>query len=556
MQGDVGEAPPPMCRSQLSVLLCMSLTACGAGAGGGGDDDGGGDQPPLVDAGVDAGPVWSFTNVYGVPNLDDDDENGNDDWSDPLFADDDDLASLTLPTSILELVPAGGDVELSLTGATNDVRLYRNGELVLGGNAGTTYTFTPEGTDVELAVELRTYLTSATLSIAARAPGGAIDATSDVHIQAAPLIMNHHLQPAEHVWAVRVNGNAAMLDAFETALGARFSTVSGATYGGDVWIQDEIEFATLTGSPTLRLDVVIDSVRNRGLDDFPEDALVGPGMIAPTWGTSPATTFDSFGNLEASPPVTVGGVNYPFGRIYYGYSDSIGIDDQVRAFLASQRVQAPIELPTWWLCVGHVDEFVTFVPDASSPKGFKMVISDVPAAWELIDALPANMSLGIYGPDHGYSTVGSLQSDTYIRAYNDDLQTDYLDPIRTKLMTELGLDESDVIRLPSLFEPINGCSGRGAALIPGMANLVIAKADGVTHLFTADPFFRPNGAAQSTDPIIAEFKKLMPSGMEMHFVDDWDVYHMGLGEVHCGTNVKRTPAGRWWTEAMHLMGGN
>lgn len=34
----------------------------------------------------------------------------------------------------------------------------------------------------------------------------------------------------------------------------------------------------------------------------------------------------------------------------------------VRDFLYAQRVQSPIELYSDWLTVGHVDEFVTFVP--------------------------------------------------------------------------------------------------------------------------------------------------------------------------------------------------
>lgn len=34
----------------------------------------------------------------------------------------------------------------------------------------------------------------------------------------------------------------------------------------------------------------------------------------------------------------------------------------VRNFLYAQRVQSPIELFTDWLFVGHVDEFMTFVP--------------------------------------------------------------------------------------------------------------------------------------------------------------------------------------------------
>lgn len=32
------------------------------------------------------------------------------------------------------------------------------------------------------------------------------------------------------------------------------------------------------------------------------------------------------------------------------------------------------------------------------------------------------------------------------------------------------------------------------------------------------------------------------------FVDDWDLYHCGVGEVHCGTAEKRVlPQNKWWT---------
>lgn len=34
----------------------------------------------------------------------------------------------------------------------------------------------------------------------------------------------------------------------------------------------------------------------------------------------------------------------------------------VRDFLQAQRVQAPVELYSDWLSVGHVDEFLSFVP--------------------------------------------------------------------------------------------------------------------------------------------------------------------------------------------------
>ena len=45
----------------------------------------------------------------------------------------------------------------------------------------------------------------------------------------------------------------------------------------------------------------------------------------------------------------------------------------------------------------------------------------------------------------------------------------------------------------------------------------------------------------------------MPAHINFHFVDDWDVYHMGLGEVHCGTNMTRAPRDDWWRVAGHLL---
>lgn len=520
------------------AALALFLVACG------GEGDGDPGQQP--DAGMDPDTArWEFADVHGVPNLDDDD-GGTMDWTQAPFAADNDYATLTLPARALELVPAGGSVQLAFDGDTSKLRVYRDGQHVLGGSAGNgPLTVMPTGADITFAVGFGDYAAATTLAIRAVDAAGATQHEAMIAVRAAPLIMNHHLQPAEHVWAVRVNGNAAFIDAFATALGTSFTAVSGSTYFGDVWIQDEVEFASLTAEGQ-RIDVVIDSIRNRGLDAFAE-SLVRPDVISQTWGAgSQRTTYDSFGNLEASPPVEVGGVKYPFGRIYYGRTGNAGLNTQLAAFLASQKLQAPFELPTSWLCVGHVDEFSTFVPDATSPKGFKLVVADVPAAWELLGTLPATAPLGRYANDHGYATVADLLGDANLRALNDDIQQDYLDPIVAKMKTELGLTDDDIIRIPSLFETISGCNGRVAALIPGMVNLVVAQVGGTTHLFTADPFFRATDAAQSTDPVIAAFTQRMPAGIELHFVNDWYVYHLGLGEVHCGSNVKRTPAGSWW----------
>ncbi len=545
-----------------AALLLSSVVACGGDepVNPGGPDAGtnpnpdactGSDCTPDPDAPPEP-PPWSFRNVFGVANLDNDDASGRD-WEQAPFAADDDMAKLTLPATALAL--ASGPVTLTLSGDLANIKIYRANVLVLGSTAGAgPATITPNGADVDLMIEFGNYSVRGQLVIAS----GANTFTST--LQAAPLLMNHHLQPAEHVWATSVSGNASFINSYQTALGAKFTAVAGSTVGSDVWMQDEFEFGTTTGEGNQRLDVVIDSVRDRGLDGLAERIWVGADTIASAWGNpQAATSYDSFGNLEASPPVVVNGVSYPFGKIYYGRvgtAATAGLNNTLGSFLASQKVQAPFQLPTNWLCVGHVDEYSSFLPDPASPKGFKLVIADVPAALAVLGGLSPTASLPMYSQDHGYPTVGSILQDTALIALNQDLQADYLDPIIAKFKTELGLTDADIIKVPSLFETVSQCGGRVAALIPGMANLIVANVDGqTTHVFTADPFFRST-TNQATDPMINAFKAASSPTLQWHFIDDWDTYHLGLGEVHCGTNVRRTPTASWWTTAQHLMGSN
>lgn len=515
-----------------AALLLLVLASCGDGDDGEDDTRSDDDTPTDETDDEPPPPAWTVRNVAGVPDLDDDDENGIADFEQAPFAGNDDLSTLVLD--------AEGDIELALDQAA-DIRIYIGGALVLGGDAGATATVTrPASGDLVLQIALRDYLSTAALTVTA-------GATTDTSmIQAAPLVLNHHLQPAEHVWAVSTAGNASMIATLTSVLGAAFTSIAGSTYSNDVWIQDEIELGALTGDEGQRLDVIVDSIRNRGLDMFPERELAGPGTAVGTWGNpQQRTTFDSFGNLEVSPPVA----GHPFGRVYYGLTGgTVGLNEQLRTFLGNQAIQAPFSVPTSWLCVGHVDEFSSFIPDPSSAKGFKLVIADVDAAWTLLESLDRNAPLSRYAEDHGYPTVGSILDDAELVALNNATQADHVDGILATFMTELGLTEADVIRVPSLWERTTNCSssGRVLALIPGMVNMLVTQVDGTTHVFTADPFFRDGGAAQSVDPVIADFESRMPAGLTFHYVDDWNTYHLARGEVHCGTNVRRTPAGMWW----------
>lgn len=573
-----------MRRAALVGAFVFAASACGDDTSGGGNDESGGTtgassetetslgssstdpsdgSTSVADTGTEGDTedeafdpeTFVLEDVFGTPNLDDDDSNERTDWLETVFESDDDVSALEVPG-----VPEGYTVELIAGGDLANFRLWDGDAFAIGvadDVTADTYSFAPGPDGSTLDVEFGAFNTQGSLQVRLLDPDGAELSTQEIRMMGSPLIMNHHLQPSEGVWVMDVDAdfgtNAAMVDVFATVLGDQFDPVDDATYGFDVWVQDEIEFATSAGPDGQRLDIVIDSVRDRGLDDFPEDEFVGPSFIAERWGDPLlATTWDSFGNLEATPPVTVDGTTYPFGKIYYGREGDNGLQSQLGDFLASQTLQAPFEVDTLWLCVGHVDEFSSFVPDPSSEKGFKFLISDVDAAWEIIDALPANTPLGRFGPDHGVATAGDLQNDAGLRALNEDLQADELDPIREQFIAELGLEESDIIYVPSLFEDIPGCGA--AALIPGMVNLIVSNPeDGPVDIFLADPFFRQDEGDQSGDPMIEALNEVLPDGLVPHYVDNWDVYHLALGEVHCGTNVLRAPTDDWWTAALPLL---
>jgi protein-arginine deiminase len=311
-------------------------------------------------------------------------------------------------------------------------------------------------------------------------------------------------------------------------------------------------FATATAPDSARTNIIIDSIRDRGLDNFAEDYFSDPGWYVGVWGNSiNATTFDSFGNLDASPPVD----GYPFGRIYYGLEGPDGLDSVLAGFLAEQTIQEPFPVDTAWLCVGHVDEFSSFVPDPSSPKGFKMLLSDTTAAYELFEGLDPSWQLGRFEDAYGYATVGDLLADQALRSLNEDLQANELDPLRARFKAELGLTDDDIIDIPTLFERLDFCGNYVVALTPGTVNLIVANLDGQTPVLAVpDPFARAESLGPEDDPLAQDFVNRMPDGLEVVFIDDWYSYHLLDGEVHCGTNVTRTPLADWTTDGAALLG--
>ncbi|KAK2526734.1 hypothetical protein Q9966_010578 [Columba livia] len=205
------------------------------------------------------------------------------------------------------------------------------------------------------------------------APGTPIF-TDTVVFRVAPWIMTPNTQQPLEVFVCSIqqgsDSNEAFLEGLRALLkkaNCKLTICSEVETRSDRWIQDELEFGYVE-APHKTFPVVFDSPRNRGLKDFAFKKILGPdfGYVTRESPGKEVTSLDSFGNLDVSPPVTVRGKEYPLGRILIGsplpWATGRRMSKAVRAFLYAQKVQAPVEVYSEWLTVGHVDEFLTFVP--------------------------------------------------------------------------------------------------------------------------------------------------------------------------------------------------
>ena len=479
--------------------------------------------------------------LVAVPNLDDDDQDGVGDWEQVGAPGEDDLQDLTLESG-------PGTLTLTLTGLA---RVWQDGAAVLD-DVTTSATLTTTGS-VTLGVEMPDFVSEASLAVSWAGTGEAEGQSgqASVALRGAPLIFNHHLQQAEMVYAMSGSGNEDFIAGFEAALGEHFEKYALKDYGRDVWIQDEFELGTAT-SEGHRLDVILNSVRTQNgnyLDPLAEEQWAGPNVYIHTWGDGRATAQDYGGNIEITPPLVANGVSYPFGRLYYGAWDNGGPKEEVRDRFEAQGVQDPFTLDVQWLCVGHVDEFMSFIPDATAPRGFRLLFADTRVGRSFLEGLDRTTELPRFETGHGYATVGDMLDDEGLWAYNDEVQATYLDSYLDTLRAEFALTDDEIIALPAAFEQNELCGGYGLALIPGTANLTVAQTeeDGPVKLFIPDPFLRSDVDDQGSDPLIAAVNALLPAEVEPIWLDDWQDYHLAWGEVHCGSNSRRTPMDDAWT---------
>jgi len=336
-----------------------------------------------------------------------------------------------------------------------------------------------------------------------------------------------------------------------------------------------------SASPTNQFPVVCRSSQDRdsasphNLSLYPLTlAAADKGYLAQGNWTAGWGTYDSNGNLEATPPCTLppgrGGKRYPFGRIYYGAGPGGGpggsFDPKRVDFLNEQKVQEPFAIDTDWLSVGHVDEVVSVLPGGGS-QGFKLAIASPQRAYAILDAqraahgsarmlrgrkfrhggawVDAEVSIADF-LSTGIPALGLGATD--LRRYNETTLRSPLTSIRRKFRDEAGVqDPGDIVEIPVIFMPDDPAAYAGGiqvfadALTAGSVNMLVINRYCVIPM----PFGPVVGGVDLFQQAIES--DLRALGLALHFIDDWYEYHILQGEVHCGTNTLRSPSRtRWW----------
>lgn len=303
-------------------------------------------------------------------------------------------------------------------------------------------------------------------------------------------------------------------------------------HASDIWMQDTVEFGVRGDRPVALLG--LRDKHDQGLVCGPLDRLVerylqeklphiermnvGEALPKRRW-------VDWYGNLEVSPPVP----GFPQGRILTGRQKELSFHPEALAFLAKQKVQwPPVFVDVSWLTIGHVDEVINFVPAGAKKekrelraerKGWRALLPCPESVASALSGLSDDQPIFVGKP--GETTAGKLKA----LAQNAEQQRirAALKVTREQLRAELGIEDSDILALPALFED-------GLAVIPNPVNsLVVGK-----QIFVPDPCFTPFRHQLAS--------KLSELGLTVHFLDIWEPYHTASGELHCGTNALRRRA--------------
>ena len=507
--------------------------------------------------------AWTYDRGAIFFNNSDSDQNaGKPDHVDQIVNGAEDLNDLAvLKVKKIPRLPADFKINISVDSASQTrVRLFmksgnhefHNLDLGSGGDIATSLL---SQNHLELRLEANSFADTdwngeTDVTVTAMSPDGEMQSDT-VRLRVAPFILLSNLNRGKTLYVREFpKRNEALLKSLAELVpqaGAELMIIPGGEpyRPYHIWLQDCLEIG-YSEMPGQKINVVLKANRDKSLDNFAEDRLLGPdfgwiqvGSFRETYGKGRGGNgwLDWYGNLEVTPPLP----GYPFGRIYYGYNPDgpaeASLNPEIVAMLDAQRLQAPpLRLDTGWLLIKHVDEILAFVPSGAPERPYKVLVVDTGIMIALLEKWIADghgkvPMLDLYEKN---MSVASIYTDQELMQHNRDLQKQRIEPNIDLLKQELGLQESDFIRVPVLFDKY------GLALVPNMVNSAVLN----EHIYIV----APNGPViEGKDLLEAEMHRLLNGlPVEPYFLDA-RLYHRGGGEIHCGTNIRRDGFPQpWW----------
>lgn len=404
---------------------------------------------------------------------------------------------------------------------------------------------------------------------------GSVKSSDEVTLRVAPVLTHHHLQKVEQVLAVQGNKtDSPFLVGFTDSLSSiiKAAGIKKDLYlfnaSDDIWTQDFVEpgYASMPGPEgPISIRVMIRSPQDErvaGRQLFEYYRKAGVGAVQHLGGAR--DEINSGGNIETIPPHTYKGKSWPAGRVILGNHGKQ--KHHILPYLEAQESQKPILLDTSWLAIGHVDEFVQFLP-AGNKRGWVAVIDDPRAAIKLLKdayqaghgSLPAlSRKNDTTAPGEncgGWScgpipvnppTIAELLADEKKNKINEQC-AQKIDANIKILKEEVGIADEDIIRIPALFQTSDfpGTDNKKlqvGAFFPGVVNNLVLT--GYRACVAPNPW----GPVVKGKDIIAEVikSKYAKLGFNLKFIDDWNTHHNYGGEVHCGSNSVRDMSAPWW----------
>ncbi|KAI1071763.1 hypothetical protein LB507_004926 [Fusarium sp. FIESC RH6] len=440
---------------------------------------------------------------------------------------------------------------------------------------------------------------------------GRTKATDAVAVRVAPVLTHHHAQNAKRIFTTGVNEagfdppqEEFVADIVRNVADAGIKEPVFQFYNQDRWTQDFFEpgYASIPGPKgPVSIRIMIRSVqrdRRAGRDIFHHLRNENVGAVQhPGAGES----IDSCGNLETIPPYSHDGKSFPVGRATMGALN--GRNPLMIEFLQAQQVQDPLILDTSWLYVGHVDEFIQFLP-TDSKRGWMIMVADTQKGVNLLKKAVKDGHGKVKAVSRPLSASDKRQSlcmprQTIADALKfrnfESVNQDVAKRIEANLDTlkrETGVTDEEIHRVPSIFyyaesegwscsaQAQKAASNTGIDMKPGKQGGPAPKAKSIVEAATPNSsvhrrqFDNSNQVvalypATVNNLVLTDHHVLAPNpwgpvinnkdilatavsevyasvGFNVTYQDDWFSHYELQGDVHCGSNSWREIPAKWW----------